>query len=319
MNVDIIIVSYNTRELLHACLASIRAYAPAPATRTFVVDNASSDGSPIMVAEQFPEVHLIRLDSNIGFGAANNRALCCGDASFILFLNPDTELSAGALEVLLSAVQDDPRGVIAAPRLHFPGGRFQVSCRRFPTPLRSAWSLSGMEARFPNISSCMRNWFTEEEHRTRLKPDMVSGACFLARREYIERLGGFDENLFMYEEETDLMLPARTAGFRIIYRPDAHVLHHGGAAVEAASLGAFSLRQLFRSKYYCFRKHYGRFAAQRAYWLDRAILHLSASLNTVRGTPTDAAFRLRCVRRAWKESFMPIQQLRESKDFFKDN
>lgn len=316
MKADIIIVSYNTRELLQACLASIRRYAPAADARTFVVDNASRDGSHQMVAEEFPEVHLIQLDTNIGFGAANNRALHVGDAPLILFLNPDTELTAGVIEKLAAAIRENPRRVMAAPRLHFADGRFQASCRRFPTPLRSVWSLSGMEARSPRTLEHLRNWFTEDEHRAGLTPDMVSGACFMARRDYIERLGGFDENLFMYEEETDLMLPARKEGLEIIYCPDAHVLHHGGASVEAASLGAFSFRQLFRSKYCCFRKHYGPFAARRAYWLDRAVLRLSATLNTARGTPSQAASQLRQVRRAWKESFIPIQSLRDRKDFF---
>lgn len=317
MNVDIIIVSYNTRALLRACLASIRMYAPAADARTFVVDNASRDDSHQMVAEEFPEVHLIQLEANVGFGAANNRALHVGDAPLILFLNPDTELTAGAIERLVAAIRENPHRVMAAPRLHFADGRFQASCRRFPTPLRSVWSLSGMEARFSKTFPRLRNWFTEEEHRAGLAPDMVSGACFMARRDYIERLGGFDENLFMYEEETDLMLPARKEDLEIVYCPDAHVLHHGGAAVEAAALGAFSFRQLYRSKYCCFRKHYGPSAARRAYWLDRAVLRLSATLNAIRGTPSHAACQLHQVRRAWKESFIPIQSLRDRKDFFK--
>ena len=318
MKTDIVIVNYNTRELLRACLRSIRKHTDPERVRVYVVDNASTDSSPVFIASEYPAVDLVALDHNIGFGAANNRATVLGKAPYILFLNPDAELTEDALDNLEKCLDTRPQCVIAGPRLEYPDGRFQLSCRRFPSPLRAAWSLAGLERRYPRACPRLCNWFTEAEHLSGYHPDMVSGACFLIRREYFERLGGFDEELFMYEEETDLMLPARRLGFEIAYCRDARVVHHGGASVEAASLSTFSMRQLYRSKYYCFRKHYGAGVSRRAYYLDCLLLQASAAWNTLRGRDAAARVRLRVVRRAWKESLTSIRQLREDAGFFRD-
>jgi len=175
--------------------------------------------------------------------------------------------------------------------------------------------LTGMERRFPNRCARLRNWLTEREHVPGASVDMVSGACFLARRAYLEEVDGFDEELFLYEEETDLMLPARRRGLKTVYCPEAVVVHHGGASVAASGLSAFATRHLYRSKYYCFRKHYGRRAARRAYRLDRAVLVCSATRQRLRGPGGEAAARLREVRRAWRESFTPLAVLRARADF----
>ncbi|MBP8130570.1 MAG: glycosyltransferase family 2 protein [Candidatus Hydrogenedentes bacterium] len=314
MTADVVIVSYNTRDLLRACLASVFRYGGAPLRAVFVVDNASGDGSAAMVQSEFPAVRLIALDENLGFGAANNRAIRASAAEALLFLNPDAELTQGALDALLHCLEMHAQCVLVGPKLVYPGGRFQASCRRFPTPLRACWSLTGMEARFPERCACLRNWLREDEHRSGARVDMVSGACFLARRDFVARVGGFDEECFLYEEETDLMLPARKEGAGVRYCPEAVVVHHGGASVAAAGLSVFSLRHLYRSKYYCFRKHYGLRAARRAYRLDCAVLALSAARQRLRGS-REAADRLREVRRAWRDSFTPISVLRAQADF----
>lgn len=318
MAVDIVIVSYNTRDLLRACLESVRRFAAAADVTCLVVDNASRDDSAQMAAESFPEAKLIPLERNIGFGPANNRALEAGCADLVLFLNPDAELTAGALPRLRAFMDEHADCVIAGPALRYPGGRFQASCRRVPTPLRALWSLAGFEARFPRACAPLRNWFTEAEHRHDTAVDMVSGACFIARRAYLDAVGGFDEDLFMYEEETDLMLPARRMRKTVRYCAEAVVLHHGGASVEASALSDFSVRQLFRSKYRCFRKHYGPRAARRTYRYDRAVLGASAAWNRLRGTPSEAARRLRLAKRAWRESYCDVAALRADAAFFHD-
>lgn len=290
--VDIIIVSFNTRDLLHACLASVRAHAPQ--SRAIVVDNASADASADMVAAEFPEATLIRSPKNIGFGAANNLGIAAGDAPLLLFLNSDAELTAGALPALAAALDSDPRAVMAGPRLEGPDGAFQPSCRRIPNAWRYAWGLSGLAARFPWLRS-LDTWYTEAEHRPGLCPGMLSGACFLARRDYLAAIGNFDPRLFLYEEETDLALPARKRGLRMRYVPSARVVHHGGASVDAGGLSAFSEFHMFRSRYLCFHKHYGPRHARLAHALDARILAASARRQARRGAEgTSAASLERC-------------------------
>lgn len=303
--VDIVVVSYNTAPLLRACLASIAAHAPA--ARAIVVDNASGDGSVDLVRSEFPRAVCVPLAENVGFGAANNRGLAEGEAPLVLFLNSDAELTAGALDTLADCLDTRLDAVIAGPRLAYPDGRFQPSCRRFPTMARNLWCYSGLQARFPRHARWLQNWLDESAHTEPAAVDMVSGACFLARRAWMESLGGFDENLFLYEEETDISLPARRRGHEVQYCPDALVLHHGGATVDSNGLNAFSTRHLFRSKYVCFRKHYGAAYAALTHAGDVAVFGQSALR---RGPASEAAATLRIVRRAWRESHETVAALR---------
>lgn len=301
MAVDIIVVSFNTRDGLRQCLSSVYATcASIPATRTIVVDNGSSDGSCDMVRTEFPKTVLISLQENIGFGPANNRGLEAGDSEYVLFLNSDAQLTEGTLSKLMAFINGRPRCVIVGPRLTYPDGRFQASCRRFPTPLRSFWSLAGMEARLPVRVPMFENWLAEEEHRPGAHVDMVSGACFLARRDYLESIGGFDENLFLYEEETDISLPARRRDLEVRYCADATVVHGKGVSVQGDELKDTALFHLYRSKYYCFRKHYGAWAALTTFLTDLGVLWLLAAVNKLRGTATDAGRRLTFCRKAYR-------------------
>jgi GT2 family glycosyltransferase len=310
---DIVIVSYNTVALLRECLQSIAAHAPE--ARVIVVDNASRDGSPAMVQAEFPAVTCIALDENIGFGPANNRGLAQCTATHVLFLNSDAALTEGALAGMQACLDEHPDTVFCGPRLIYPDGRYQPSCRRFPTPLRNFWLYSGLQARFPHRLTGLQNWLSEAEHVEARYVDMVSGACFLACRDYMTAIGGFDENLFMYEEETDISLPARRSGQKVRYCPTVTVLHHGGATVSSNALSAFSTRHLFRSKYVCFRKHYGGLAAGLTYLTDLALFGQSALRHRCLGRPSTAQATLVQIRRAWRESYVPAGSLRKDPAF----
>lgn len=315
--IDIVIVSFNTAPLLRQCLAAIRAHTRPGQVQVHVADNASADGSPDLVRQEFPEVRLLALDENIGFGAANNIAAADARGKHLLFLNPDAELTPGALDSLAQTIEQHPRAVIAGPRLVGPGGEPQLSCRQFPTPWRAAWSLSGLEARFGRRVPRWRNWLFPEEHDAPRAVDMVSGACFLVRRQYFEAVGGFDPELFLYEEEMDISIPAARTSQEIRYTPAAQVIHRGGAAVDAAGLAPFAARHMFRSKYRCFRKHYGPAAARRARFLDQLILGAARCRNLLlfRRRPEIAALH-KHARRGWRDSFRSIAELREQGGFF---
>lgn len=303
--VDIVIVSFNTRELLHACLDAARAHAPG--ANVFVVDNASGDGSPEMVAQDFPDVHLIRSPENVGFGAANNLGIAAGSAPYILFLNSDAELTPRALPLLAKALDRDPQAVMAGPRLEGPDGVFQPSCRRIPNAWRYAWSLSGLGARLPWLRA-LDTWYSETEHHDGTRPGMLSGACFLARRDYLAAIGNFDPRLFLYEEETDIAIPAHKRGLHMIYVRGAHVIHHGGASVAAGDLSAFSERHMYRSKYLCFHKHYGPGHAKLAHTLDTRILRASARRQAKRGATGTAQASLDRCEAAWAEYLALVNQ-----------
>ncbi|MBM3289054.1 MAG: glycosyltransferase family 2 protein [Candidatus Hydrogenedentes bacterium] len=290
MSVDVIIASYNTRELLRACLASVeRAAGGLEGARAIVVDNASADGSAEMVRAAFPRVAVIALEENLGFGPANNRGMHAGDGAHLLFLNSDAELKDGALRALVEFLDAHPNCVAVGPRLEYPDGRFQPSCRRFPALLNTIWNTAGLQTRFPNRFRSLHTWLSESEHVAGAKVEMVSGACFLVRRDYLESVGGFDENIFLYEEEMDILLPARRRGLDVCYCPSARVVHHHGASSGGQDLGDVPLFHLYRSKYYAFGKHYGPFAAWAAFAAEHAIFTASARRHARRGLPSTAA------------------------------
>ena len=296
--VDILLVSFNTRELLRECLLSIQRHAAPVTVHTIVVDNASQDHSAEMVRDAFPEVRLVEAGANLGFAAANNLALREGRAPMALCLNADARLLPEALPRLRACLEGDARRVIAGPKLLNPDGSFQPSCRRFPNWPRNLWVYSGMTRRLPGHFHALHTWLDEAEHATATRVDMVSGACFLVRREYLESLGGFDGRLFLYEEELDIMLPARRRGLHTVYCPEAEVVHHGGASVSAANLSELALRHTFRSKYLVFRKHYGPASARATYLTDRLLFTLSKLRHPAQPSPLlDAA------RWGWKASF----------------
>jgi len=317
MQVDIVLVNFNTADLLCEALDSIQAtQCDSITTHTFVVDNASTDDSVKRVFHDYVWSDCTVMEENVGFGAANNRGIEKGTSPYILFLNSDALLTEGSLKTLVEFMEEERDCAIVGPKLLNPDGSFQPSCRRLPTSLRNYWMYSGWARRFPNRLQSLQNWLSEEEHHFNAPVQMVSGACFLARRSYMESVQYFDENLFLYEEEADISIPAIRTGRSIAFCPDAEVIHHGGASVETGNLNLFATRHLFRSKYYCFRKHYGGLASRLTYWSDRWAFFRSTRLQKLRGEKPDNEILLKSAERGWKESFVPIRTLMSRSDFY---
>jgi len=315
MATDIVIVNYNTRDLLEVCIDSVLD-AIGPDDKTIVVDNASSDGSADMVRKKYPSVDLVALDTNTGFGAGNNHGIQAGGNPLVLFLNSDAQLQPGALDTLLATMREFPDCTIAGPRLIYPDGSFQASCRHFPSFLRNFWWLSGMQGRVPNHLQGLQNWLSEAEHNEGKQVDMVSGACFLTRRGFLDAITGFDEDFFLYEEEFDLCREVSERGGEVRFCPGAVVVHAAGASVDANQLSTFSQRHLFRSKYNCFRKHYGAAYAWCTHLSDCAILRISACRHR-HDKDNEPARLLRICREAYRQSYVPLAKLRQAPDFFK--
>ncbi|MBN1139088.1 MAG: glycosyltransferase family 2 protein [Anaerolineae bacterium] len=264
---SIVIVSWNTCELLSRCLASIETHPPASPYEVIVVDNASADGSARMVREGFPWVRLIENDENVGFARANNQGIRGSAGRFTLLLNPDTEVRDGALEILVNFLENHPRTGAAGARLLNPDGTLQPSCHPAPTLAREFWRLFHLDAIYPHARYPMHRWGQDRPRQV----EVLQGACLLLRREALEQVGLLDEDYFMYTEEVDLCHRLRRGGWHLYWVPQAQVVHHGGQSTRQAAGEMFL--HLYRSKVLFFRKHHGPPAA-RLYKL----LLLAASL-----------------------------------------
>ena len=224
---DVVVVSYRCRDLLSGCLTSIQEHAPA-GTTTWVVDNASNDGTVELVGERFTDVRLITNDRNLGFAAATNTAIREGSAPYVLALNPDAELRAGTLGVLLELMRERPEVGIAGCRLERPDGSFDHASRRsFPTVLGALGHLSGVGRR--RRGGPLAQYRAPDVERGPV--DAVNGAFMLLRRGALDEVGLFDERYWMYMEDVDLSYRFKEAGWTTWYEPSVTALHvkHGAS------------------------------------------------------------------------------------------
>jgi GT2 family glycosyltransferase len=259
---DIVIVSYNTREDLARSLASLAAHPPAGLETTFVVDNASADGSADMVRASWPAVHLIALDRNVGFAAANNTAIRRSSADRVLLLNSDTIVPAGAIDALAGRLE--ATGAVAAgPRLADADGRPEISFG----PMLSPWAewrqrrLMRLAARRDAEAVRTVARLTGEERDV----DWVSGACLLVDRAAAVAAGLLDERYFMYEEDVDFCAALRARGGRILFTPAATITHLGGRSFGGASPAKHLLYDRSHAAFY--DKHLPGWAPWLRAWL----------------------------------------------------
>jgi len=258
-SLSILIVSYNTRDMTLACLASVFVQAREVEPRVIVVDNASEDGSADAIAERFPQVELIRLDRNIGFAAANNLAARRAKGEWLLLLNPDTVVLDGAIDRIVRFTAVRPGHGIYGGRTVFADGSLN------PTSCWGRMTLWSAFCRASGLSSVFRNSrvFDPESlgcwrRDTVREVDIVTGCFLLIQRELWERLGGFDEAFFMYGEEADLNLRAKKLGARSIICPEATIIHYGGASEPVRT---DKVVRLFDCKARLMRKHWSAPAA----------------------------------------------------------
>lgn len=257
VSLSIIIVSFNTRELLVRCLSSIRQHPPAVPFEIMVVDNGSRDGSPEMVEAWFPEAQLIRNEENLGFGVANNRALRVAQGDHILFLNSDTVLLDNTLGPLLSRLATQPRVGIVGPVSQSESHTPYPSICPFPDLMFLLLTHTGLRARFHAnrwINPYRGIW--EQACRTGqpVAVDWLAGACMMVRRAVLDEIGLFDEGYFFYMEESDLCLRARRAGWVVELVPSSRVIHQGGGSSEKAPKGLLTLASAI-SELRFFQKH----------------------------------------------------------------
>lgn len=261
--ISVIIVSFNTEDLLKRCLTTLYAVSDHLDIEVIVVDNNSSDGSAAMVASSFPGVVLIKNGVNLGFAAANNQAWKRASGDYILLLNPDAFVTEGAIENAVEFMQTHPGCGICGGRLVKPDGQPDPSARRFPGFFGKLMNISGLHARFPESRFFSGHEFGHINHDKVMKVDWIPGTFTLYRRSMLEQTGLFDERFYIYYEETDLCRTAARYNWQVYYIPTATVIHVGGASSRTHknkifdSGGAQVLRFRMRSEWLYFRKNNG--------------------------------------------------------------
>jgi N-acetylglucosaminyl-diphospho-decaprenol L-rhamnosyltransferase len=231
IDVSILIVSFNTRELTLAAISSVVRETRDLDYEIIVVDNASSDGSADAIAAHPARPKLIRLSDNIGFGRGNNLAAEHATGRYVLLLNPDTVVTDRAIDRLVSFARANPRALIWGGRTLFADGSLNpASCWQRITPWNLAMRVTGLAALFPQSALFNPEAFGGWPRDTVREVDIVSGCFLMIPRAVWQALGGFDATFFMYGEEADLCLRAQRIGARPIVTPEATIIHHGGAS-----------------------------------------------------------------------------------------
>ena len=260
IDLSIVIVNWNVRDLLRRCLHSIsNLQSPISNSEVIIVDNASTDGSVEMVRAEFPGVHLITNADNRGFPAANNQGLAIAQGRYVLLLNPDTEVTGDALETMIAFADAHPDVGLIGPQLLNPDGSVQPSRRRFPTLLTAFCESTWLEGYAPR-RLLERYYVLDRPNDTVQDVDWVTGAAMMARREAIAQVGPMDDGFFMYSEELDWCRRFREAGWRVVYLPAAQIVHHVGKSSEQVVAARHIHFQTSKVRY--FRKYHGPLVAE---------------------------------------------------------
>ena len=251
--VSVVIVSYNSRDELLRCLAALRDHVSIP-HEVVVVDNRSGDGSAEAVRTQHPSVRLLQNEENLGFARANNRGLAETSAPYVLVLNSDAQVQPGTVEGLLALLEEREEVGVVGPRTLNTDGSVQVSFGPMLTPMREFWQRRLVKG----VRERRRRHLERAERLSRVEhePVWVSASCFLARREALYAVGGFDEEFFLYEEDVDLCVRLRAAGWSVLFTPQVEVVHRLGASMESARDRA--RLEYHRSHLRFYAKHNGR-------------------------------------------------------------
>lgn len=243
MTLSVLIVNWNSKDLLRQCLQSIRSNCGDLHPQVVVVDSGSFDGCAEMLASEFPEVRFVQSHDNIGFGRANNLGFKYVTGEALLLLNPDTEVRAGALQTLLQELQRQPDAGILGPRLLNPDLTLQASVHALPRPVRQAMDSAVLR----RVLSPFGLWAPSSDFAPAetVAVEAVSGACMLMWTKAFGEIGGFSPEYFMYAEDLDLCFKAASAGLRIYHVPAAEIIHHGGASSSSqeSSFSAVMVRE----------------------------------------------------------------------------
>ncbi|MEO0480512.1 MAG: glycosyltransferase family 2 protein [Planctomycetota bacterium] len=254
IDLSIVVLSWNTKDLTLACLESLFAEEPNFHREVIVVDNGSKDGSADAIAERFPEARLFRNEVNQGYSGGNNQGAREARGQFLCLLNSDTEVRPGALDRLVAWLRDNPNYGMAAPRLVYPDGRVQPACMRYPS-LATALIFDSVLAKFwPGSWVESRYQMKDFDHLTSRDVQQPPGACCVTATEEYRALGGLDEDLWLFFNDVDLCRKLTKRSRKIRYVAESEVLHHEGASTKGF---ADFVVMWHRNRLHYYRKHFG--------------------------------------------------------------
>ncbi|MDZ4715993.1 MAG: glycosyltransferase family 2 protein [Cytophagales bacterium] len=302
-DISIIIVSWNARTHLRNCLNSIRDQGAPVVREVIVVDNASTDGSPEMVAAEFPEVNLIQTGKNLGFAKANNVGIRQAKGTLLALINSDVLIHAGCLQKLADFLDDNAQAGLVGPKVTGGDGLLQLTCGCLPNIRNTLCEFLLLHQIFPRS-----RWFSGFQLRelAYARPEAVevlSGCFWLARRDAVEKVGGLDERFFFYAEDIDWCKRFSDGGWKIFLVPVANATHFGGGSSANAPL-RYSI-EILRANLLYWNIHHGRWG-QAAFYSLALVQHgfrlifrgLSALFQLGRDKATLGKFRqhLICIR-----------------------
>ena len=257
MDLSICIVSWNVAADLRECLESIASQSDDVALEVIVADNASSDDSVDMVRRDFPSVRLIENDGNAGFARAVNQAMEAASGRYLLLLNPDCVVGEGALPRLVEFADSRPDAGLIGPKLLYPDGSLQHSCRRFPTIKAAIFRHTVFGRLLPGAAGPEEDLRAGWDHDDVREVDWLSGACLLARRDAVAEVGPLDEGFFWGSEDVDWAYRMHEKNWKVVYFPEATVVHAVGASTNRVVTK--TIVRTHRSMLRLYRKHLCRF------------------------------------------------------------
>jgi hypothetical protein len=272
MKLSVILVDFNDAAHLGPCLTALTSELAGIDGEIIVVDNASTDGSQDLLSAGFPSVRVIANRDNVGFSRANNQAIRASGGELLMFLNTDTVPGPGSVRRLIGTLDADPGIGGCGPALIHPSGAHQVSFGRSVTFFGQLWQKAVLNPYYKRALP---------RRRSPLVTGWLSAACLLARRDAVDRAGGFDEDFFIYFEDIDLCRRIRAAGWRLVFEPGARVLHQGGATTSSRARSSRLEYRQSQLRYYA--KHASRFSNGLLRWS----LRISLAAAAVRGAFRD--------------------------------
>lgn len=254
--VSVIIVTWNGKKYTLECLTSLRAQGGSVPFEIIVVDNASTDGTPDAICEQFPEVLLVRNTANLGFAKANNIGIARSRGNYVCLVNSDVVVPPGCLDKMVGYLEKNPGIGLLGPKMMSPDGSIGQSVMRLPTVWNTVCSALGLHSIFPT-SRVFGGFLMEGYPYGRIDDvEVLTGWFWMVPRVALQQVGGLDEQFFMYGEDIDWSYRFIKAGWRVVFYPDAEALHYGAASsAEAPTRFYIEMRRANRQY---FRKHHGR-------------------------------------------------------------
>ena len=310
-DVSVIIVNWNTKDLVLKCINSAIETKDAFSQEIIVVDNASSDGSAEAIERDYPDVKVIRNEKNYGFARANNIGIEKSKGRYVCLVNSDVQVMSRTIGYLIDYMDKNPHAGIAGPKILWPDLTLQDSCRKYPTLWTKFCDTAALHRLFPNTAAFSGEHMKYFAHDRIMKVDSLAGCFMMIRQAALKEVGRFDEQYYIYSEETDLCKRFHAAGWDIMFLPEVRVVHHHGASTAKDPIKYAVLQQRSLLKYW--KKHHSLTSQACLYallFIHHAIRY--ASLHLVRAvapaTTDKTAQRIEQHRESLKALFMPDLQ-----------